>query len=681
MIADLPAADPAPFVTSARYETYFDGVGKRVELAFSEPLVESDVNHSDLVITDRATGEVMRGIRLEGYGGNGQGVTRAEWGGRNILPTGDYRAVLPAASVHDVAGNPMDADFTFDFSVGEQPDNTAPVLVRAAYMDWPEPVQRLRFEFSEDVVSGIDWDALELTNLDRGEILAASALRESPWSATIAEWRAARPLEPARYRAKLPAGAARDRYGNPLAADAVIDFEVTGPGDRTPPTVVRAFLEPTNQYHQVRIEFSEDVHETLDGDDIVVTDLTTGRVLPPHRFSAAASYGPEIATSGAWYPGPPLPHGPYRATLRAGSVADPSGNALAGDYTFEFAVPDEDRQPPLIFTRAFVRGDRPYVEYTFSEDVTESLSADDLTLINLTTGRQLHSANQELEVFESARWPLTARWYVGSALDAGEWTATLGAGAVTDRSDNAVAGGTLNFNFSVSGVIARRLFYNNSAFDGRDPAPTPADDAAIDLEKWALTPGGEATFYNVSSYGKGINGLILDVARLPQGNARGLLPSDFDFGPGVPAPSRITVRRAAGALGSDRVTLTWPDGAIINQWLTVRMLANPVTGLAQTDRFAFGSLVGETGDNPTGLRVNALDLTNVRRNLNTASTVSGPYDFDRDGRVTALDVAAAKRNVGARLAPPVWGPAGPATPAAPPVGATDWLDDDWLDDE
>ena len=55
-------------------------------------------------------------------------------------------------------------------------------------------------------------------------------------------------------------------------------------------------------------------------------------------------------------------------------------------------------------------------------------------------------------------------------------------------------------------VVGRHVFYNNSAFDGRDPAANAADDAAIATDKRSLPPGQSAAFENLTSYSRGING-------------------------------------------------------------------------------------------------------------------------------------------------------------------------------
>ena len=211
-------------------------------------------------------------------------------------------------------------------------------------------------------------------------------------------------------------------------------------------------------------------------------------------------------------------------------------------------------------------------------------------------------------------------------------------------------------------VVGRHVFYNNSRYDGADAAANSADDAAIAPDKHALLPGDAASAANVTSYARGINGVMIDVMNLPTGAG----PSAADFvldvidpaGPGggglAVVPASVSVRRGAGEGGSDRVTLTFADNTVRNTWLRIRTLAGAATGLAGGDEFSFGNLVGDTGDGDAApFRVNALDLAAVRRAVNTTSDLAGRFDFNRDGRVNALDLSAVRSNLNRSLdAPP-----------------------------
>ncbi len=127
-------------------------------------------------------------------------------------------------------------------------------------------------------------------------------------------------------------------------------------------------------------------------------------------------------------------------------------------------------------------------------------------------------------------------------------------------------------------VVDRHVFYNNSSWDGHDAAAGPTDDLAIAQDKRPLLPGSTASFENYTSYSRGINGVLLDIEGLPADVD--LTATDFDVHWGrqgdpsewspAPAPT-VTTRRGAGVNGSDRVTLIWPDHAIENAWLEVRV--------------------------------------------------------------------------------------------------------------
>jgi ELWxxDGT repeat protein len=211
-------------------------------------------------------------------------------------------------------------------------------------------------------------------------------------------------------------------------------------------------------------------------------------------------------------------------------------------------------------------------------------------------------------------------------------------------------------------VTSRQVFYNNSAFDGRDPAATAADLGAIAPDKTAMVPGAAASFANVTSYLKGINGVLVGFAGMPPAT---LTADDFDLRvstdpagnawTAAPAPAAVVLLPDPTGANIARYALTWPDGAIRNTWLKVTVKANERTGLAMSDEFYFGNLVGETGDGagaPLFMRVTALDLAATRQKLFSAAPVSAATDFNRDGKVNALDLAILRGSFARTL--PLW---------------------------
>ncbi|HUT09471.1 MAG TPA: hypothetical protein VMY42_03165, partial [Thermoguttaceae bacterium] len=96
----------------------------------------------------------------------------------------------------------------------------------------------------------------------------------------------------------------------------------------------------------------------------------------------------------------------------------------------------------------------------------------------------------------------------------------------------------------------------------------------------------------------------------------------------------------------DRVTITWADGAIRNQWLEVTVLAER-TGLPADDVFYFGNAVAESGNSPSDAQVTIIDLLLARNNPRSfldPAEIDFAYDHNRDARVNSTDVLLARNN-------------------------------------
>jgi uncharacterized protein DUF362 len=209
-----------------------------------------------------------------------------------------------------------------------------------------------------------------------------------------------------------------------------------------------------------------------------------------------------------------------------------------------------------------------------------------------------------------------------------------------------------------SSVEACHIFYNRSRYDGGSSAAEAADDNAIAPDKLPLLPGGTAGFANYTSYSRGINGVMVDIADLA--NAGGLSADDFEFHVGntpltgppewdqAPAPQVVAVREGAGADDSDRVTLTWADNAIQKKWLRITVKANGNTGLTSPYVFYFGNAIGETGNSATDAHVTPTDEIGTRNNPHTLAMAPADildvYDFNRDGKVGPTDEILARNN-------------------------------------
>jgi hypothetical protein len=241
-------------------------------------------------------------------------------------------------------------------------------------------------------------------------------------------------------------------------------------------------------------------------------------------------------------------------------------------------------------------------------------------------------------------------------------------------------------------VVARHLFYNNSAFDGFQAAANTSDDGAIASDKSVLLPGETAGLAHYTSYSRGVNGIMIDMTGLT--DAGGLSASDFLFRRGnsheiaswtaAPAPTQIHVRLGAGVGGSDRITLIFSDGAIVGTWLEVTVRSTARTGLPIPDKFYVGNSVGESGNQSGSTLVDGSDFAGARSNPHnflTPAPLADPFDFNRDALVNAADLLLVREHTNSiatalkLISPPASDPAAAKSVAA--KAALDALFAEW----
>lgn len=225
--------------------------------------------------------------------------------------------------------------------------------------------------------------------------------------------------------------------------------------------------------------------------------------------------------------------------------------------------------------------------------------------------------------------------------------------SVFARPANEVIVSQINFEVVECTVVGRYLFYNDSYYDGDNPAiDTTAnggtdhdhDEDAIDPTKYPLLPGaGLAQIPNYTGFDKGITGLMFDL----QDPAHEPVLADFTFtdlgkaGTGATAvtPTGFEVRAGAGVDGSDRVVVTF--SGLVDTWLQVDISTD--LGLASTDTCYWGNAAGD-GQSPgtNYILVNVTDLLGARDNQHTNPLDPAPvwdeYDFNKDRFVNATDI-------------------------------------------
>ena len=221
-------------------------------------------------------------------------------------------------------------------------------------------------------------------------------------------------------------------------------------------------------------------------------------------------------------------------------------------------------------------------------------------------------------------------------------------------------------------VAGRHIFYNHSQLDGDDAAANADDDHAIAAGKAAMLPGQTPTPANSTSYSRGINGIMIDLANLPAGAS--VAAEDFEFGIGnaddwslAPAPSSSTTR--PGPSGTTRVTIIWPDNAIERQWLRVTVLSDASggrLGLAEDDVFHFGNLPGDANGDGA---IDGRDYFLADREFIEGRQADLACDFNSDGVIDGDDYFTLDAALTSHIPQPNWGPAADMTPSTAETAA------------
>jgi O-glycosyl hydrolase len=354
-------------------------------------------------------------------------------------------------------------------------------------------------------------------------------------------------------------------------------------------------------------------------------------------------------------------------TLRPSSLGSTSQNYIgksqySWDATFKGAVDDF-----RIYERALSVSEVTALANT-PPTVATAAAASPSTVTDTTTALSVLGADNGGESNLKYTWstigtpPAAVNFSANGSNAAKNTTATFSKAGTYNFQVTIMDSGGLNVSSSVSVIVyssiaGRNIFYNNSRYDGHigyisgDPAINVYDDVAIATDKQALLPGNLAAFANYTSFSRGINGIMVDIAGLA--NPGSISPADFQFQVGngstwtaAPDPNNVLVRQGAGVGGSDRVTITWDDNVIQNQWLQVTVKADANTGLAAVDVFYFGNAIGESGDNPANAVVDYQDELGSRTHKSgiPIAPISSPYDYNRDGRINATDDIIARHN-------------------------------------
>ncbi len=258
-----------------------------------------------------------------------------------LAPTTQYVVTVlgGASGVKDVAGNALFATYTFTFTTGTGVDTTPPVVSSISPANGATGVAvaaPVVVTFSEAVQSAsINTTTFQLVT-SIGSNVVGGTVSSGGDTATFTPVVRLAPLT--QYTALVAGGTSgvKDLAGNAMSTDFIFSF--TTAADTTAPTVIAtgpgggATGVGTNS--TVAVTFSE---------PMAGATITTGTV----KLATTAGGTPvsgAVGASGTWASFAPAaalaPSTQYTLTVTGGTagVTDLAGNALAGDYTFDFTT-------------------------------------------------------------------------------------------------------------------------------------------------------------------------------------------------------------------------------------------------------------------------------------------------------------------------------------------------------
>jgi hypothetical protein len=345
-IADVAA----PTVTATTPTNGASGVSPtapNITVTFSEPMDPNTTNAASFTL--RVTG----GADVPGTVAYNPTTRVATFTPNSPLASSTAYTATVAATVRDVAGNPMGTAFQFSFTTA---DTNAPTLIQTTPANLATGVAIntiVTASFSEPM----DANTLNTTTFTL-RVFGTNAPVAGAVSYTAATNTATfTPTSPlssgTTYIAAVTTGA-RDLAGNALAASVIPNpwtFTTMAPVDNTPPTVTAvlptAGATGVATTTTVDITFSEAMNATtIDGTTITLRNTNTS--------AAVAGVVTTIGATGARFtPNVPLAAGTnYTVTVTTG-VRDVAGNPMAAQFTSTFTTaPAPDNTAPTVISVA-----------------------------------------------------------------------------------------------------------------------------------------------------------------------------------------------------------------------------------------------------------------------------------------------------------------------------------------
>lgn len=332
--ATVPVTPTAPTVTSTVPANGATGVpiGSKVTATFSTAMNPATITGSTFTLTQGVA--PVAGVVT--YVGTTATFTPAG----TLSPLLVYTGTITTGA-KDAAGNSLASNYVWTFTTGAALDTTPPTVIStipAAGATGVSTGSTLSATFSE----AMDPATISTTTftLAQGATPVTGSVTYAGTTAIFAP--AAGLLANTLYTGTITTGA-KDLAGNALVSNFVWTFTTGAGADTTPPTVIATTPANGAQSVSVASNLTATFSEPMNPLTISIATFTLQQVATP--VAGTVTYSGVIAT---FVPLSPLTAGTaYTATITNGAK-DLAGNALAGNYVWNFVTSAVATPPPIV---------------------------------------------------------------------------------------------------------------------------------------------------------------------------------------------------------------------------------------------------------------------------------------------------------------------------------------------
>jgi len=396
-----------------------------VSATFSEAMTNSTLNETSFTLVTTTGGGTIGGTITV----NGNTARFTPFG--PLVASTQYTATI-SAGVTDAAGNPLAADFTWNFTTAAAPDTSPPTVTSttpASAATGAALNSSVSATFSEPMTnSTLNTTSFTLRRTGGSAVSGTVSIVGN----TAAFTPSANLAGSTQYTATITTGA-RDAAGNAMAANFVWSFTTAAAPDTTPPTVSSTL--PTNSMTGVALNttvsatFSEAMkNSTLTNASFTLVKTTDGTAVTGtvNVSGNTATFTPSASLS---------PSTQYTGTITT-TAQDAAGNPMAANYSWVFMTTAGDTTPPTVSATSPTFGATGVALNTLvSATFSEAMSNATLT----TTSFTLKTSPGGVAVTGTVSVSGTTATFTPTApLVAGTYTATITTGA-KDAAGNALA--------------------------------------------------------------------------------------------------------------------------------------------------------------------------------------------------------------------------------------------------